>query len=303
MATPETSNGYNCSFAKKSIPKDFYCKKCSLVARGLTVTSCCGESFCGSCIEAEKGQPCPQCGSASFTTVEKVFCNMKGRGCDWCGSLQLLDAHLDPKLDNCRYVDIQCPLGCLQTLPKLKMDHHKLIECKKRSCACKLCGFRGSFEEVTTIHVHICEHIPIMCPNTCGVICKRSEMEGHKNVCPKEVVECVFSGLGCKVKYKRAEKEEHSGNDHLKHLDFAVEAIKSLREVSQKKTEELQEMEKKYEQQNKQIEEQNTRLQKLEKSLHEPSRVVDNPSNSTGITRPHSNSEEETVIDHCRLGD
>ena len=102
-------------------------------------------------------------------------------------------------------------------------------ECKKRPCTCNLCGFRGSFEEVTTEHVHKCE---IKCPNLCGVTCKRSEMEGHKNVCPKEVVECEFSSLGCKVKYRRAEKEDPSKKNHLKHLDFAVEAIKSLREIS-----------------------------------------------------------------------
>ena len=315
MTTSKATNGYQCKFAEK-IPEDFYCKKCSLVARGLTVTSCCGESFCVACIEAERGRPCPQCHFTPFTTMElvkyhsrilnlKVFCSMKGRGCDWCGSLQLLDAHLDPKLDNCRYVDVQCPLGCLQILPKLRMDHHMLNECKKRPCACQLCGFRGSFEEVTTKHVHKCEHIPIMCPNTCGMICKRSEMKGHKNVCPKEVVECVFSSFGCKVKYERAKKENHSKNNHLKHLDFAVEAIKSLREVSQKNTEnqtmkelkkELQEMEKKYKQQNKQIEEQNTRLRKLEKLLHEPGRVFDNPSKLIGIKRPCTKSEPEETV-------
>ena len=312
MNTSKEANGYHCNFAEKSIPEDFYCKKCSLVARGLTVSSCCGESFCGACIEAEKGKPCPQCGSASFTTMEfvkyhsrilnlKVFCSMKGRGCDWCGSLQLLDAHLDPKLDNCRYVDVQCPLGCLQILPKFKMDHHMFNKCMKRSCACKFCGFRGSFENVITKHIHICEHIPIKCPNTCGMTCKRSEMEGHKNVCPKEVVECVFSSLGCKVKYKRADKKEHSKKNHLKHLDFAVEAIKSQREVSQKNTEsqtvkELKKMKKKCKQQNKQIEEQNTRLRKLEKLLHEPGRVFDNPSKLIGIKRPRSKSDHvETV--------
>ena len=343
MNTSKEANGYHCIFAEKSIPEDFYCKKCSLVARGLTVSSCCGESFCGACMEAEKGKPCPQCGSASFTTMElvkyharilnlKVFCSMKERGCDWCGSLQLLDAHLDPKLDNCRYVDVQCPLGCLQILPKFKMDHHMFNECMKRSCACKFCGFRGSFEDVITKHIHICEHFPIKCPNTCGVTCKRSEMKGHRNVCPKEVVkcpnscgvtvkrsemgghrnvcpeeveECVFSSLGCKVKYKRADKEEHSNKNLLKHLDFAVEAIKSLLEVSQKNTEsqtvkelkkELQKMEKKYKQQNKQIEEQNTRLRKLEKLLHEPGRVFDNPSKLIGIKRPRTKSEPEETV-------
>ena len=146
---------------------------------------------------------------------------------------------------------------------------------------------------MTTEHVHICE---IKCPNSCGVKCKRSEMEGHKNVCPKEVVECVFSSLGCKVKYERAKKEEHSKKNHLKHLDYAVEAIKSLQEVSQKKTEELQEMEKKYEQQNKQIEEQNTRLRKLEKLRLDPGRVSDYPSKSIGSKRPRPKSEHEETV-------
>ena len=102
--------------------------------------------------------------------------------------------------------------------------------------------------------------------------------------------------LGCKVKYKRAEKEEHSKKNHLKHLDFAVEAIKSLQEVSQKKTEELQVIEKKYEQQNKQIEEHNTRLRKLEKLHLDPGRVSDNPSKSIGIKRPRPKSEREETV-------
>ena len=312
MNTSKEANGYHCIFAEKSIPQDFYCKKCSLVARELTVTSCCGESFCGACIEAEKGKPCPQCHITPFTTMElvkyharilnlKVFCSMKERGCDWCGSLQLLDAHLDTKLDNCRYVDVQCPLGCLQILPKFNMDHHMCNECKKRPCACNFCGFRASFEDVITKHLQKCELFPMQCPSSCGLTVKRSEMEGHKNVCPKEVVECVFSSLGCKVKCKRAEKEEHSKKNHLKHLNLAVEAIKSLQEA-QKITEsqtvkelkkELQEMKKKHKQQNELIEEQNARLGKLEKLLNEHSQGIYNPKKSVGITRPRFKSERD----------
>ena len=43
---------------------------------------------------------------------------MKERVCVWSGTLDQLDSHLDPHLDNCQYVDSNCPLNCLQAMPK-----------------------------------------------------------------------------------------------------------------------------------------------------------------------------------------
>ena len=37
------SKGYQCEFTDP-VFDDFYCKKCTLVARRLTITICCGES-------------------------------------------------------------------------------------------------------------------------------------------------------------------------------------------------------------------------------------------------------------------
>ena len=81
-----TSQGYKCEFID-SVFDDLYCKKCTLVARRLTVTICCGESFCKVCIAdlKEQGKPCPECGEKDFTTFEHVK-NMKRINCLQAGA-------------------------------------------------------------------------------------------------------------------------------------------------------------------------------------------------------------------------
>ena len=87
------------------------------MARRLTVTSCCGESFCHACISEPKEQnkPCPECGEEEFTLFKQVkhqrqinklqvYCTHKERWCGWSGPLELLEAHLDPEQDHCQYV-------------------------------------------------------------------------------------------------------------------------------------------------------------------------------------------------------
>ena len=148
MATSDCPQGYQCEFID-SVPEDFYCKKCTLVARQLTFTSCCGESYCHACITdiQEQGKPCPACEREAFTTVElmkyqkrvnqlQVYCSMKERGCDWSGTLEQLDTHLDPDQDNCQYVDTKCPLNCHMTIPKNKVEQHVAQHCAKRPYAC-----------------------------------------------------------------------------------------------------------------------------------------------------------------------
>ena len=69
----DTSQGYQCEFVEV-VPEDLYCRKCSLVARRLTITDCCGESFCHNCIAGpqQQNQPCPACGENNFNTFKQV---------------------------------------------------------------------------------------------------------------------------------------------------------------------------------------------------------------------------------------
>ncbi len=69
---------------------------------------------------------------------------MKERVCVWSGTLDQLDTHLDPHLDNCQYVDIKCPLNYLQTIPMNKVDQHVAQECTKKPHVCQHCGFKAT---------------------------------------------------------------------------------------------------------------------------------------------------------------
>ena len=57
-----------------SVPDDLYCKKCTLVDQKLSITTCCGESFCQACIASiqDNKEPCPECGATEFTTLKYI---------------------------------------------------------------------------------------------------------------------------------------------------------------------------------------------------------------------------------------
>ena len=67
------SQGYQYEFIE-IVPDDLYCKKCTLVARRLSITKCCGESFCHACIadNQEQSKPCTECGEKDINTFEHV---------------------------------------------------------------------------------------------------------------------------------------------------------------------------------------------------------------------------------------
>ena len=201
--------GYKCEFLD-SVPDDLYCKKCTLVAKKLTIAACCGESFCKACIASIKDnkEPCPECGATEFTTFEQiksqkrinnlqVYCSMKERGCGWSGTLEQLDTHLDPHRDNCQYVDTKCPLNCLKTIPKNNLDDHLAQHCVKRDYVCRHCSFKATYEEVVDTHLPQCKYIPLDCPNRCGATFERDFLEDHMKMCRLEKVECELRGVGC----------------------------------------------------------------------------------------------------------
>ena len=264
------SKGYQCQFID-SVFDDLYCKKCTLVARRLTITNCCGESFCHTCIadKQEQGNPCPACGEKNFTTFEhvksqkrinslRVYCSMKESGCDWSGTLEQLDTHLDPDQDNCQYVDTKCPLNCHMTIPRNKVEQHVAQHCAKRPYVCQHCNFKATYEEVMDTHLPVCKYVPLQCPNRCGVTFERDFMEDHMKTCRLEEVECEFSGVGCDDRFRREVQEEHTRQNSQKHLtltaSLAVETKEQLQqkllEQDEKHNEEREKLKRKVEEEN-----------------------------------------------------
>ncbi len=304
-----TSLGYKCEFID-SVSEDFYCKKCTLVARRLVYTSCCEETFCYTCIVDTKNQdkPCPVCGEEEFSMVEfkkyqnkvkqlQVYCNMKERGCGWSGTLDQLDSHLDPDLDNCQYVDTKCPLNCPQVIPKNKVEQHVDQECTKRPHICQHCGFKATYEEVVDTHLPECKYVALQCPNMCGVSCEREVMEDHMKICRLEEVECEFKGVGCEDRFIREDQEEHARDNNLKHLTLtatlAVESKEQLQLIIQEQKIELKNLNMKQE---KRILDQEKKLGEQEKKLGEQEKKLGEQEKNLGEQEKNLAEQKENMV-------
>ena len=298
------SQGYQCEFID-SVFDDFYCKKCTLVARRLTVTTCCGESFCHACIadNQEEGKPCLECGKTDFTSFEqvknqkrinclRVYCSMKERGCDWSGTLEQLDTHLDPDQDNCQYVDTKCPLNCHMTIPKNKVEQHVAQHCAKRPYVCQHCNFKATYEEVMDTHLPECKYVPLQCPNLCGVTFERDFMEDHMKMCRLQEVGCEFSGVGCDGRFIREDQEEHTRQNSQKHLTLTASLAVETKEQLQQK---LLEQDKKQKEEEEKIEEQEKKRQRQEEKLGEQEKMLEEQEKKLGEQKDKLNGQEKKL--------
>ena len=271
--------GYKCEFLD-AVFDDLYCKKCSLVALRLTITNCCGESFCQACIASiqDSKEPCPECGATEFSTFEQiksqkrinnlqVYCSMKERGCGWSGTLDQLDTHLD---HNCQYVDTKCPLNCLKTIPKNNLDDHLAQHCVKRAYVCRYCSFKASYEVVVDTHLPQCKYVPMDCPNRCGATFERDFFEDHMKMCRLEEVECELRGVGCGGRFLRENQEEHARQNSQKHLTLTASLAMETKEQLQQKLLELDQRHKEEEEKlKKKIKEQEEQLKHYKNKMDE----------------------------------
>ena len=246
-----TTKGYQYQFVD-SIPEDHRCRQCSLVARKLTITSCCGESYCDSCIHSlqQAKKACLGCKEEKFETFQhaklqkkilslQVYCPLKEKGCEWCGRLEQLDVHLDPDKGDCEYADVHCPLKCEYMITRMNVEHHVSNECMKRDFICPYCSLKGTYEMIFAEHWPKCSYYPLCCRNHCGVTCERQTMDYHMKICPLEKVDCKFKDYGCIATFKREDEEEHMKANVQMHLTIATESFKIKLEAQEKQQEQL----------------------------------------------------------------
>ena len=279
---PNHPNGYQCEFLD-SVNDFLFCKKCNLVAKRSTATSCCGESYCHACIAdiCEQHKPCPECGQEDFSIYEqlkyqkrigslKVHCSFKSRGCGWSGQLDQLEHHLDSEQGDCQYVDIKCPLNCQQVVPKNRVEQHLSEACTKRPYVCHHCAFKATYEEVVEKHLPECKYVPLPCPNRCGVTCDREDMEDHMKMCRLEEMVCKFSDIGCDGRYAREDEDDYTEKNTQKHVMLiaadTVETKQQLRKKLHEQGQRLREQEQKHGEQEQKLGDQ---LDKQEQKLRE----------------------------------
>ena len=230
--------GFDCEFVECPQETDAYCPICLLVLREPHQVTCCGKSFCRSCIERVEllKNQCPTCNEQKFSFFADkrlkqvlyafcVRCSHKKEGCQWTGELGELDKHLNvsPKLHEqlvgCQFTEVECH-HCCDLFQRRYVTAHQIEECIRRPFSCDYCGNYGAdFEDVTTKHWPVCGSYPVPCLNECGVYPECQNLEHHVSKdCPLTVVNCDFHYAGCKALLPRKHMSAHLAEDMAPHM-------------------------------------------------------------------------------------
>ena len=231
--------GYECEFLERP-PKTVQCEcpVCLLVLREPHQATCCGYSFCETCVKRVKEDKkcCPTCNKADFNIFANkglqrslneyhVYCCQRREGCDWVGELAQLNRHLNLQpppeklLVGCQFVEVNCTY-CVQPFQRHDVQTHQSDDCPKRPYTCQHCNkYADTFEAVTQNHWPVCPFFPLSCPNNCELVLQRQQVEDHVSQdCPLTLVQCNFHVVGCHKPLKRMDVPSHMGNNLTGHM-------------------------------------------------------------------------------------
>ncbi len=249
--------GYDYAFCDP-LPEECPCLVCTLVQKEPYQLTCCGKIFCKSCIDQliHTNSHCPNCRADSVkkkkyfpdTNAERkikslrVCCRNKNNGCTWTGLLRdMKDTHI-PECPNemveCTNAQESISIGnlffsnhfgpfCNQKVPRHLLQQHVSQECKWRVVSCQYgCGKQGTHNCITGEHVKECPCVPLPCPHDgCEVKVERLTMLIHKLTCPKGIIDCKYSQLGCTTRIKREDIQTHDQEAMGKHLQLTANTL------------------------------------------------------------------------------
>ena len=242
------TGGYDYKFVDGEPPNKYICTICTLVSCDPQQTSCCGNVYCKSCLQQlkDKGQHfnCPICHlnlknkcfpdrivDREIKSLQVYCTNNKqvDNSCSWKGTLKDIDDHLQ----QCPYQILSCTNGCGKNIERKQLQHHLENNCPKRLIKCQYCNEEDIYQVITGDHLKVCPQYPIQCTNEgCGQKVPRSQMTAHKESCPKEIISCEYSTIGCVEKMKREEQEKHNEQSMDEHLQMAVKEIANLKRAN-----------------------------------------------------------------------
>ncbi len=255
------TGGFKCEFVKPPNKDQLQteCQICLQIIREPHQVTCCGSNYCYTCIlyiQATK-RPCPSCNNreiASFPDialqqklyVSKVRCSHQREGCEWTGELRYLDEHLniDPQpenqLEGCQFAEIVCTNNCGAQMQRKDIENHQENHCSNRPLSCKhCCDYKSTYNDVTQTHWLVCGSFPLPCPNECGSILQRSDLDSHVDKkCPLTTINCDFHHVGCTVKLPRQDMSEHLKENLTTHISLlAISHAKQQDEIATQKVE------------------------------------------------------------------
>ena len=141
---------------------------------------------------------------------------------------------LPEHLEKCGHVLVPCPNGCIISCPTSEstfqlfredLAKHLKDRCPNRSYKCPHCKGEGKYNDITTSHMTTCPQLEIPCPNAgCNKSLPRWEVQEHRQKCGFFMVPCKYVKIGCVVKPRLKDRDDHERNDQL-HLHIAMETV------------------------------------------------------------------------------
>ena len=138
------------------------------------VSISCGHSACKACLQksiAKNKKSCPICrvdidNLNTNIAVKALISNINVRctnsGCSWAGKHHEKENHRD----NCPFLLMQCPNGCIGSQQRSALDQH-LAACPYQRLPCEYCNV-GVPRYHLENHLENCPESPCLCPLQCG---------------------------------------------------------------------------------------------------------------------------------------
>ena len=150
-------------------------------------------------VPAGSGSSSSSSSSSSIGTVAAK--RTKSDHCTWTGKLHNAKQHFN----ECVYAGALCGFGCGAVVRRIDMPEHKASICPKRDVPCTNVG--------------------------CTAVMPEPTIAAHKaNDCLYEVVDCPFSGMGCKECVLRKDVESHEEAAMKQHNRLLLQDNRSLRQ-------------------------------------------------------------------------
>ena len=156
------------------------------------------------------------------------------RGCEWVGTLRMLEEHVA----TCGFTLVPCPKQCQDENDEVKcftrkdLDKHLKNDCPNRDYECQSkCGEKGTYAYITEVHDKTCKMKILPCPNDgCDTNIHSQQVSEHVSKCPHTVIPCSYKGIGCDTELKREDMAAHEKDDKL-HLQMSLKIVSSQQDA------------------------------------------------------------------------
>ena len=129
----------------------------------------------------------------------------------------------------CPFEPVGCSKGCGKNIQRQHLANHIYNQCPLRKITCQFCDITGEYQFITQQHKDECPKVPLPCPNKCSATILRKNMKAHRKVCPLEIMQCEFHGVGCETRLARRDFKRHHRDKVMQHLLFTKSELISTK--------------------------------------------------------------------------